>query len=163
MPHLAAITGSVINFMENGESLGNWSVMLRSMDAAGAAVNNLMGITDEPADENDNFQFVGGTMATIGGASAMGTWTGMFYGAPTADGGRKDGRPNAVAGQFDAIADHSRHLRRLRCLQHEGRVTHQPRRPVPFSQAANHPTPKPYSGPYPQRSVRFFHARTTTR
>ena len=85
------ITGSVTNFMENGESLGNWSVMLQSTD-----MDNLLGIDD------GNASFMGNTMATIGGANAYGRWNGMFYGND-----RKDGRPNAVAGQFDAIAEHA--------------------------------------------------------
>lgn len=92
--------------LENGESLGNWSVMLQSMDADGA-VSNLTGIRDNDADAEDNFQFMGGTMATIGGANAYGRWNGRFYGATAAEGGRKDGRPNAVAGQFDALAEHA--------------------------------------------------------
>ena len=45
---------------------------------------------------------MGDTMSTIGGGTADGRWSGMFYGNE-----RKDGRPDAVAGMFDAIADHA--------------------------------------------------------
>ena len=101
------ITGSVTNFMENGESLGNWSVTLQSMTADGMPANNLTGLTDSDTDTTaDGVQartsFMGSTMATVGGANAYGRWSGMFYGDE-----RKDGRPDAAAGMFDAIAEHA--------------------------------------------------------
>ena len=83
-----SISGAVTKFMENGESLGNWSVSL--------SIAPLAGVTDAAS------QFMGATSATVGGSSAIaGRWNGMFYGDE-----RKDGRPNAAAGMFDAIADH---------------------------------------------------------
>ena len=85
------INGTVTGFMENGVSLGNWSVTLN-----GAADN----IGDDDASLTGSF--MGDTMATIGGGTADGRWSGTFYGNE-----RKDGRPDAVAGMFDAIAGHA--------------------------------------------------------
>ena len=102
-----SVSGSVTNFMENGESLGNWSLTLAGHNADGVFDEDMGAMLDALGTDTDDttggvqlgIKFVGGTKAMVGGANAYGIWTGTFYGDE-----RKDGRPNAVAGMFDAIA-----------------------------------------------------------
>jgi hypothetical protein len=118
------VTGVVQDFMdaEDGADLSNWHVTLgsASLMAIGAAPGINEGVNrtaeDDAAGRADNSfngrteagmsitQFNGSTDARLGGAAidGVGRWVGQFYGNA-----RSDGKPNAIAGVFDAHAGHA--------------------------------------------------------
>ena len=82
------INGSISNFMESGESLGNWRITLG--DA------NLPSSTDGLAG-----MVTAGTTAVIGATEdAAGQWQGQLYGRRLSD-----GDPTGVVGRFDVSND----------------------------------------------------------
>ena len=86
-----SIVGSVTDFEQDGESLGNWTVTL-----AGNAANDQGVVEANITDGNFN----GLTNVNFGGATTMGAgkWQGSFYGAL----GTPAAAPGAAAGTFDA-------------------------------------------------------------
>ena len=83
------ISGEVMDFMANGGSLGDWSVMLEEVDLgdSGAVTAGL---------------FTGTTASMIGDAEGTGSWMGQFFGG-AANGVTGDAaHPKSVAGEFTA-------------------------------------------------------------
>ena len=112
-PHLPAadrapgnpgtIRGTISDFMENGESLGNWRVTLNPVDLSqlgNADPDN----TGDLFTFNDDNMWNGTTTAVIGAedVATTGHWQGQFF-----DNDRADGDPGAVAGRFDVHNDHA--------------------------------------------------------
>ena len=114
------VTGVVQDFMDaNGDPISNWHVTLGSASLMGIGADPGIneGInraaTGETADDSFNTrteaglsltQFNGATSARLGGATitGVGRWVGQFYGNS-----RSDGKPNVIAGVFDAHAGHA--------------------------------------------------------
>ena len=104
------VDGVIRDFMEGGESLGNWRVTLgdaslaqiglASGDTAGVQTDNhLAGRT---ATGHSMTQFTGPADARIGASGAGGDWVGTFHGND-----RTDGKPEAIAGMFEVNAPHA--------------------------------------------------------
>ena len=106
------VDGVVRDFMEGGASLGNWRVTLMhaSLAQIGAAEHSAAGTANDPmgmlvgrtAIGESMTQFTGMTEARIGASSASGRWVGTFHGND-----RKDGKPEAIVGMFEANAEHA--------------------------------------------------------
>jgi hypothetical protein len=106
----AHISGTIDNFMENGESLGKWSIHLGGNKTVGAngalstitegigATNTVTALTtashigDTPTETR--------TSGTFDGLSGAGYWQGQFSGRGT--GAQADDAPMSVTGTFDA-------------------------------------------------------------
>ena len=92
-----SISGSVTDFEQDGESLGDWEVTLaRPAINPDATEGNI----------NINGSFNGATDAYFGGAASMGAgeWQGQFYGPDAAD---DTVAPSTAAGTFDAVVGDS--------------------------------------------------------
>ena len=83
------ISGEVMDFMANGESLGDWSVMLEEVDF-GDTTAVTSGV------------FTGTTASMIGDAEGTGSWMGQFFGGAAAGVTGDAAHPKSVAGEFTA-------------------------------------------------------------
>ena len=95
------VDGVIRDFMEGGESLGNWRVTLHnaSLGAIGMPEGTTPGMTSLG---ESTTQFTGGVSARVGASMAQGDWVGTFYGND-----RADGKPESIAGAFEAGAAHA--------------------------------------------------------
>ena len=96
------ISGTISDFMENGESLGNWRVTLNPVDLS--QLGNADPDGGDPLTFNHDNMWNGTTTAVIGAedVATTGHWQGQFF-----DNDRADGDPGAVAGRFDVHNDHA--------------------------------------------------------
>ena len=88
------IEGTITDFMEGGDPLVGWKVMLNpiALTDSVATFSTLPALPDTPEENDDN------AVAEIDGVkSTTGEWSGQFFGN-----GRNDGQPGSVAGQFEA-------------------------------------------------------------
>ena len=114
VPGAGVVDGMIKDFMEGGESLGNWRVTLNpaSLAAIGMQAHDARALvaTDDnrifgagmTAFGESNTQFVGGASARIGASGANGDWVGTFYGND-----RADGKPESIGGAFEVSAAHA--------------------------------------------------------
>ena len=103
------VSGTISNFMEGDESLGNWRVTLMPADLTGIGSTVFDHDGDALAGGTPTItipvtSFSAGTTARIGAddIASVGQWQAQFFGNK-----RTDGDPNAVAGRFDVTNDHA--------------------------------------------------------
>ena len=110
VPGNGMVNGVIKDFMEGGESLGNWRVTLMnaSLGQIGFASGDTVASTDDDylagrtVSGHSMTHFTGSVEARIGASTAGGNWVGTFYGND-----RSDGKPEAIAGMFEVSADHA--------------------------------------------------------
>lgn len=90
------ISGEVMDFMANGESLGDWSVMLEEVDLSDSTV------TDTDRSGIVSGVITGTTAAMIGDAEGTGEWGGQFFGGAATGVTGDAAHPKSVAGDFTA-------------------------------------------------------------
>ena len=83
---VGTISGEVMDFMANGESLGDWSVMLEEVGFG----------------DGTSGVYTGTTAGMIGEAEGTGSWTGQFFGGAATGVTGDAAHPKSVAGQFTA-------------------------------------------------------------
>ena len=83
---VGTISGEVTDFMANGESLGDWSVMLEEVGFG----------------DGTSGVYTGTTAGMIGEAEGTGSWTGQFFGGAATGVTGDAAHPKSVAGEFTA-------------------------------------------------------------
>ena len=96
------VDGVVRDFMENGESLGNWRIDLGDASLAAIGGQDAETTPGMAEDGRSTTQFAGPVSARIGASGANGDWVGTFHGND-----RADDKPEAIAGMFEVSAAHA--------------------------------------------------------
>lgn len=105
---MGSVSGMIDNFQGDAGGMSGWMVELKKIDISETTGLEAPFMSD-PAVTDPTSSSYEGTVATLGGATAYGTWQGQFFGnernAPADGGGLKaNAAPLAVGGKFGADA-----------------------------------------------------------